>query len=71
MFYFYLTFNVLQLLKNYSLSSKTAENQSFSNIISNKYVSLYFPRELTINTDKEHNFDRHVQICLPILEKAK
>lgn len=67
--YFYLTFNVLQLLKNYSLSSKTEENQSLPNIISNKYVCLYFPREVTRNTDNEQLFDR--QMCQPILDKAK
>lgn len=65
MLYFYLTFNVLQLLRNYSLSSKTEENQSLSNIISNKYVCLYFPREVTGNADNKQVFDRH------ILEKAK
>lgn len=57
---FYLTFNVLQLLKNYSLRSETAENQSLPSIISNKYVCLYFPREVTENTDNEQLFDRHI-----------
>lgn len=58
MLYFCLTFNVLQLLKNYSLSSKTEENQSLPNIISN--VCLYFTREMTGNADNKQLFDRHI-----------
>lgn len=62
MLYFYLTFNVLQLLKNYSVSSKTEENQSLHNIISNKYVFLYFPREVTRSADNEQLFDRQISV---------
>lgn len=58
--YFYLTFNVSQLLKNYSQRSKTEENQSLPNIISNKYDCLYFPREVTGNADNEQLIDRHI-----------
>lgn len=66
MLYFYLTFNVLQLLKNYSLSSKTEENQSLPYIISNKYVCLYFPREVRRNADNEQLFDRQINVTANI-----
>lgn len=71
MLYCCLAFNVLQLLKNYSLCSKTEENQSLPNIISNKYVCLYFLRQVTGNTDNEQLFDRHVYMCQLMFDKAK
>lgn len=62
---FYLAFNALQLLKNYSLCGKTEENWSFPNVITNKYVCLCFPSEVTgVQIMSEYLTDIHTSASM-------